>query len=100
MSIHATRVVNVRHCEYDVFIGRPGKYGNPFIIGRDGTRDEVCDKNWDWLLGKIKAPDGRKPSTIEEIKRELAGKRLGCFCPPQRCHGNNYVRICRGNYDH
>ena len=25
----------------DVFIGRPSKWGNPFIIGKDGDREEV-----------------------------------------------------------
>ena len=27
-----------------VRIDRQTKWGNPFIIGVDGTRDEVCDK--------------------------------------------------------
>jgi len=95
MSIHVTRVVHIRQ-EFDVFIGRPGNWGNPFILGRDGTRDEVCDKHDLWLDGKIEAPDGRKPPTLEEIKTKLTGKRLGCFCFPKRCHGDNYVKRCRG----
>jgi hypothetical protein len=38
---------HVVHCKrepYDVYIGRPSKWGNPFQIGRDGTRDEVIAK--------------------------------------------------------
>jgi hypothetical protein len=27
-----------------VYIGWPGKWGNPFVIGRDGTREEVVAK--------------------------------------------------------
>ena len=42
MSIVVTRVVHIRH-EFDIYIGRPGNWGNPFILGRDGTRDEVCE---------------------------------------------------------
>jgi len=26
-----------------VYVGRPSKWGNPFTIGPDGTRDEVID---------------------------------------------------------
>ena len=27
-----------------IYCGRPSPFGNPFAIGRDGTRDDVCDK--------------------------------------------------------
>lgn len=27
-----------------VYIGRPSKWGNPFVIGRDGSREEVIEK--------------------------------------------------------
>ena len=36
-----TRVVNCKKEPYDVYIGRPSKWGNPFKIGRDGSRQEV-----------------------------------------------------------
>ena len=47
-----TRVVNVRAETYDVYIGRKkggsvydtGDWGNPCVIGKDGTRDEVIEK--------------------------------------------------------
>lgn len=99
MSIVVTRVVNLRKDDFDVYIGRPGTFGNPFIIGRDGNRDDVCDKHWEWLFGRLDAPDGRKPPTISAIKASCQGRRLGCFCAPKRCHGDNYVRICRGDYE-
>lgn len=31
------------------YIGRPSKYGNPFVIGKDGTREEVIAKYQQWL---------------------------------------------------
>jgi hypothetical protein len=80
-------VVNIRDDDYDVFIGRPSKYGNPFVIGRDGTRAQVCKKYQQWVEGQIRAPDGSKPPTMAEIVRDLRGKRLGCFCAPRQCHG-------------
>jgi len=94
MTGQKTVAVNCRTDEFDVFIGRPSIWGNPFRIGWHGTRDEVCDKHDLWLDGKIEAPNERKPPTLEEIQRMLTGKRLGCFCPPQRCHGDNYVKRC------
>lgn len=32
-----TRVVHCKKERYDVYIGRPSKWGNPFEIGRDGS---------------------------------------------------------------
>ncbi|MHB8407807.1 MAG: DUF4326 domain-containing protein [Acidiferrobacterales bacterium] len=29
---------------YDVYVGRPSKWGNPFVVGRDGSRSEVIQK--------------------------------------------------------
>jgi hypothetical protein len=33
-----------------VYIGRPSKWGNPFVIGKDGTRDDVVAKYRAYLL--------------------------------------------------
>jgi hypothetical protein len=40
------RVLNKRTDTHDgaVYIGRGSKWGNPFVIGRDGTRAEVIAK--------------------------------------------------------
>lgn len=32
------------------YIGRPSKWGNPFVIGADGTRDEVVERYRTWLV--------------------------------------------------
>ncbi len=79
-----TRVVNVRREACDVYIGRPSKWGNPFIIGRDGTREEVIEMYRHYVL------------THKELMRELPelrGKRLGCFCKPLACHGDVLVEL-------
>ena len=89
----ATRVVNLREEHYDVYIGRPGrgkskeegKWGNPFEIGRDGTREEVIAKYREYILNK--------PELLEQIPLELKGKTLGCFCKPKACHGDVLVYI-------
>ena len=79
-----TTVVNVKDGlwvdgYFDVFIGRPSKWGNPFIIGRDGDRLEVIEKYQKWLK--------TQPHLLGSLD-ELRGKRLGCFCSPLPCHGD------------
>ncbi len=64
-----------------VYIGRPSKWGNPFIIGRDGTRAEVIEKYRAWL-----ARSGLDP-------HELHGHDLVCFCAPLACHGDILLEL-------
>ena len=33
-----------------VYIGRPSVWGNPFVIGKDGSRDDVIAKYEAWLM--------------------------------------------------
>jgi len=68
-----------------VYIGRPSKWGNPFVINRDGTREEVIAKYRIWLLGQ--------PAKVAAAKRELAGKDLVCFCAPKGCHGDVLLEV-------
>ncbi len=68
-----------------VYIGRPSKWGNPFTIGKDGTRDEVIRKHKEWIYSN--------PSMIATIKNELRNKDLVCFCYPQACHGDTLLSI-------
>lgn len=68
-----------------VYIGRPSKWGNPFVIGKDGTRDEVIEKYKVWLLSQ--------PAKVEAVKRELVGKDLICFCAPKGCHGDVLLKV-------
>jgi len=65
---------------HDVYIGRPSKWGNPFVIGRDGDRAAVVEKFEKWFL--------QQPALMEACRRELRGKRLACFCAPLACHGD------------
>jgi hypothetical protein len=65
-----------------VRIDRSTRYGNPFVMGEDGDRDEVCDAYEQHYLP-------HKPSIAERIEAgELNGKVLVCHCYPQRCHGD------------
>lgn len=68
-----------------VYIGRPSKWGNPFVIGRDGTRDEVVRKYRDWLLAQ--------PDLVAAARQELRGRDLLCFCAPLACHGDVLLEV-------
>lgn len=84
----AVKVVNVRTDSYDIFIGRPSKWGNPFVIGKDGNRGEVVKKYETHFLAALQKGD----ITIEEL-RDLDGKTLGCFCKPEMCHGDIIAKV-------
>lgn len=82
-------LVNINKNEqYDVYIGRPSKWGNPFIIGIHGTRDEVIQKYIEWLYNQ--------PQLLQSIP-ELKNKVLGCWCHPESCHGDILVRLANEN---
>lgn len=66
--------------ENAVYIGRPSIWGNPFVIGKDGTREEVIEKYSKWLQSN--------PKMLDAVQRNLAGKDLVCFCAPHACHGD------------
>jgi len=70
-----------------VYIGRPSKWANPFIIGKDGTREEVIKKYKNWLL-ETEWTTG----LILDIG-ELRGKDLVCWCSPLPCHGDILLEL-------
>ncbi len=90
------KVVHCKKEKFDVYIGRPSKWGNPFNIGVDGTRTDVITKYEEWLLGARKAPNDQIRPTLKEAKNELTGKTLGCWCHPKPCHGSILIRFVEG----
>ena len=82
---HMPKVVHCKRDKYDVYIGRPGPYGNPFHIGDDGTRQEVIEKYAEWVL--------TQPELLATIRIELKDKVLGCWCAPKLCHGDILVEL-------
>ncbi len=78
-----TRVVHRYREAYDIYIGRGSKWGNPFVIGRDGNRIEVINKYREWII---------KQEVMKDLG-ELEGKVLGCYCAPLKCHGDVLVEL-------
>ena len=86
--VMATQVVHCKRSRYDVYIGRPSKWGNPFVVGHDGTRGEV--------IAKFRAHLLAQPDLVEACHRELRGKVLGCWCAPRACHGDVLAEVADG----
>ena len=78
------KIVHCKRDKFDVYIGRPSKWGNPFTIGKDGTRNEVIEKYRDWIK--------TQPDLIASL-HELRDKTLGCWCSPNPCHGDVLVEL-------
>lgn len=93
-----TTVVHCKKEKYDVYIGRPSKWGNPFTHLQDGktlakfivaTRDEAVEKYEEWILGR---------ADLLEFISPLDGKILGCWCKSKTkfvsCHGDILSDLC------
>ena len=46
------RNVGKRPSTTQLYIGRPSKWGNPFVIGRDGSRADVIAKYRAWIVAQ------------------------------------------------
>ena len=87
-----TRVVNIRNEQCDVYIGRGSPWGNPYshlpysaATYKVGSREEAVENYREYILAK--------PDLLARLS-ELKGKRLGCWCFPQKCHGDVLVELC------
>ena len=81
----APRVVHCKRENFDVYIGRPSKWGNPFRLATNEPRELAVAKYRDWLMSK--------PELVAAAKRELRGKVLGCWCAPRACHGDVLLEV-------
>lgn len=90
-ALRRTTVVHVRD-GYDVYIGRtmPGKaaseFANGFRIGPDGSRRDVIVKYKAELVERL----SHDPA-LRKALEALRGRRLGCWCKPEECHGDVLV---------
>jgi hypothetical protein len=85
-----TTVVHCKRERFDVYIGRPSKWGNPFthlaksIAEFRVPKDEVLQRYEAWL---------RQQPELMAALVELRGKVLGCWCKPGPCHGDILARL-------
>ncbi len=91
-----TKLVHVLREPFDIYIGRKNSqydlpqspWANPFVIGKDGTREEVIEQYRDWIQTQPK---------LLEMLPELKGKTLACWCKtaenPLPCHGEVLIGL-------
>jgi hypothetical protein len=89
-----TKLVNIKsHREYDVYIGRPSIFGNPYTHIKNketraeyvvATRKEAIEKYREYLLNN--------PELLDKIE-QLRGKTLACWCSPKSCHGDIIIEV-------
>ena len=79
-----TKVVHCKKENYDVYIGRPSKWGNPFSTG---SRESNIANYRKYILNN--------PSLLKDLP-ELKNKVLGCWCKPQPCHGDILIELLEG----
>jgi Domain of unknown function (DUF4326) len=83
-NVMNARQVGKRPTADRVYVGRPSKWGNPFVIGRDGSRDEVIAKYRTWIV--------RQPALMAAL-HELRGNNLVCWCAPELCHADMLIEL-------
>ncbi len=67
-----------------VYVGRPGKWGNRFRAAEYGIEESL----------ELFKMDIAHPNILADIRRELRGKNLACWCPlDQPCHADVLLKI-------
>lgn len=89
-------VVNRKHSPFDVYIGRPSKWGNPYTHRKHSmaefvvpTREEAIAQYRTYLLNNEKL--------LADL-HELRGRILGCWCHPEACHGDVLAEVVNHLY--
>jgi len=93
MAIH---INNKKDTSFGIYVGRPSILGNPYSIGKDGSRAEVIQLYRVWLWDEIWKHD----IVCEELLRLLklyqkngCNLSLLCWCAPLPCHAE-VIRSC------
>lgn len=75
-----------------VYVGRPTPWANPYKAGQANTltRAEAVDA--------FRAYVRARPSLMRDIRSQLAGKNLACWCAldGQPCHADVLLEIANG----
>jgi hypothetical protein len=61
---------------------------NPYKIAKDNTRDDVTNLFREYIMKKLE-----EDSSLKSLLCSYKGKTLGCWCSPERCHGDILVEL-------
>jgi hypothetical protein len=73
-------------------VSRPSKWGNPYRI------EMVPSRSRTEAVGRyrraLEDDDGTLPFTSSDVRRQLAGRDLACWCPlDQPCHADVLLEV-------
>lgn len=79
-----------------IIVDRRSRWGNPFVVGRDGTAQECIRKYAADLLPYTHKPPNNglhelfvSEAVLKDMEIELRGKNLACWCAlDQPCHAD------------
>lgn len=103
-----TKIVHYKN-PHTLYIGRPKagqewRFGNPFVIGKDGDRSTVIQKMDDWLelrksFGNKDATPERRQWILDNIHLIKDAETIGCWCnyPKEDCHGRILIERANKN---
>ena len=99
--IQLRRLKGWRMPDNTVKVDRTTKWGNPFIIGKHGTRKECVDQyallvtSHPHFSGKV--PIDRQRATLDYVQQNLhllRGHNLACWCPlNEPCHADVLLQL-------
>lgn len=88
-------VVHCKQMPYDIYIGRPSKWGNPYSHKHGtlakykvNTREEAVQAYREYIT------NGDGKHLLNDL-HELKDKALGCWCKPLQCHGDVLVQLIK-----
>lgn len=81
-----THAVHCKREPYNVYIGRPSKWGNPFSHNK-GTLAHYRVESREAAIAAYREYVLARPELLAALP-ELRGKVLGCWCKPLACHGD------------
>jgi hypothetical protein len=89
--------------ENAVKVDRSTPWGNPFVVGRDGTRAECVKLHRHLMTGLLclsaKATFDEQMAAnryAAEHIHELRGRDLACWCGPGPCHADTLLECAAG----
>jgi len=73
-----------------VYVGRPGRWGNPFTVAEHDRAGAVA---------RYRAALLADPARLARARGELAGRDLACFCPLHlACHADVLLDLANPTY--
>ena len=96
--IQRKRTAGWRMPENTVYVGRPTKWGNPWTVTPPSKRSHAVSEKF-YYDQAVEAftfwiEDEEQAQLRAEIRQELKGKDLACWCPEDKpCHADLLIQI-------